>query len=291
MSLPRSISVLASAVALFSLVAGCTAGGTGAPVSAGSGTRASTNADCQSPGSHGIANYSFGGPCGITGPTITGSVQILAHVQVNPHRQLTLQLADAGAHLYGSYDQCSCAADTATAAQGGPSYASYQPCDPSMDTSERAFPACTTTFDNTVTGTVDAANDGPVTVRLMDGSDVLEELSFEVATPASIDVKATSGAAGAPALTPDASGVYQVHLADSRVVLEPHLLTADGRTMVVGGGRAVLSGKFSDSRVLTADPKVPAGHLGILLAGAGDASVTISDGAKLATVLKFHVAD
>jgi hypothetical protein len=159
-----------------------------------------------------------------------------------------------------------------------------------MDTGGTSIQACTTTFDNTVTGTVNAAKDGTITLQLTDGTNVLEQFSFEVASPASIDVKATSGAMGAPVLAPDSSGVYQVLLSDKTVVLTPHLLTADGRALVVGGGRAALNATFSDSRVLAVDAMTSGGQLGIRLMGPGDASVTMSDGAKLTRVLKFHVA-
>ncbi len=286
MFFPRSLSMLASVAAVLSLVvgAGCTAG------SNGSTSRSGTNADCQSVGSNGIATYSLGGPCRVTGPAITGSIQISAHVQVNPHRELTLQVADASAALYGSYDSCSCAPDTTTSTQNGPNYGSYRPCDPSKESNDPNATGCSTTFDNTLTGTVNATNDGTITLQLMDGDTVLEQFSFDVATPASIDVKATSGAAGTPAVAPDASDVYHVNLSDKTVVLTPHLLAADGRALVVGGGRAGLSARFSDSRVLAIDPTVPAGQLGIHLTGAGDATVTLTDGAQLSRVLKFHVA-
>ncbi len=285
MSFPRSLSMLASVAAVFSLVAGagCTAG-------TSSASQSGTNAACQSVGSNGIATYSLGGPCGVSGPTITGSVQIAAHIQVDPHRELSLRVADASAVIYGSYESCSCAPDTTSTSQGGPTYGSYMPCDPTMETSDPNATACSTTFDNTLTATVDAANDGTVTLQLMDGDKLLEQFSFDVATPASIDIKATSGAAGSPALAPDASEVYQVRLSDKTVVIAPHLLAADGRALVVGGGRAALSAKFSDSRVLAMDPTVSGGQLGIHLTGAGDATLTLTDGASLTRVLKFHVA-
>lgn len=293
----RSLPFLAAAAALLSVVAGagCTAGAATSPSADKSGPATSPspqNADCQSPGSNGIANYSLGGPCGISGPTSTGTVNIAAHVKVNPHRQLSFQLAGSNAHLFGSYDQCSCAADTSS--QGGQSYATYQPCDPSADTSGggggSTFGQCTTTFENTVSATIDASTDGIVTLQLMDGTDVLEQFSFEVATPASIDVKAVSGASGAPTIEPDTSGVYQVHLSDQTVALTPRLLTKDGRTLTVGGGRASLAATFSDSRVLASDSKVTGGQVGIRLTGAGDATVKLTDGANLTRVLKFHVS-
>ncbi len=292
MSLPRSVSMLASAAAFFALVAGagCTAGSTSSHAGTNSGTGKPTgvNAECQSPGSNGIADYSFGGPCGVSGPTMPGSVQVSAHVLLDPYRQLSFKIADTSGQVYSQYDQCSCAPEAPT--KTGPSYSSYQPCDPSMDTSNATVTACTTTFENNVTGTVNATSDGIITLQLTDGTSVLEEFSFEVASPASIDVKATSGAAGSPVLTPDASGVYPLRLSDATVVLAPHLLTADGRALVTGGGRASLIATFSDSRVLASDPMVSAGQVGFRLAGAGDATVTISDGAKLTRVLKFHVA-
>jgi hypothetical protein len=208
-------------------------------------------------------------------------------VQTDPHRALTLQVVNKDAQVYGSYDSCSCAPDSTTNAAGGQSYATYQPCDPNADTGSSTIPDCTTTFQNTVSASLNAPNDGIITVELSDDTGVLEQFSFEVATPKSIDVKATAGAA-ATAITPDASGVYQLHLADQSVELTTHLLTADGRVLVAGGNQASLSATISDSRVLARDPM--AKGLGIKLTGAGDATVTLTNGAKLTSVVKFHVS-
>jgi hypothetical protein len=221
-------------------------------------------------------------------------VQIVAHVLVDPQRQLSFQVVGGnsgnngnggGLQLYGSYDQCSCRPETT---DSGPNYASYRSCDPSQQYGNT--PDCTTAFDNYVQGTVNAPDDGTVTLQLMDGTTVLEQFSFEVAAAKTVDTKVVSGPSTSPALTPDASGVYQVRLSDQTVQLTPHLLAADGRVLFVGGGRSVLSATFSDSKVLASDPMAPSGEVGIRLTGVGDATVTLTGGDKLTQVLKFHVS-